>query len=229
VAPFIRAPRFDQLVAAQPTRLYLATLRRVLDGVRELVCHSQATCPDLKRDDTPLDLPVAARTLLDYVASHAALDHDLIEALEKALTLAGTTPSRPQHGDLWAQNVLIDRAVLWVIDLEHYGTVSCPLYDGFTLLTSTIRLRRSGDRGIKGLLGSDREALACRQLLAAQAAADGVDVAKLDGLLVYYVIHRASTVSMRAGQLHGRPHFDDVRSIAQFLASGRCVFPARRA
>ena len=49
--------------------------------------------------------------------------------------------SIPQHGDLFAGNVLIDRRQWSVIDWESYGAVDLPFYDVFTLLFSLLRVR----------------------------------------------------------------------------------------
>ena len=67
---------------------------------------------------------------------------------------------------------------------------------------------------------SGADAVACRQVLAARAASEGVDLSQLDGVLAYYVTYKAFVVNMRTGTLHGRWHLDDVRYVAERLANG---------
>jgi thiamine kinase-like enzyme len=50
-----------------------------------------------------------------------------------------TLPVIPQHGDLYAGNLLAGRKQWYVIDWESYGMVDLPMYDLCTLLLSLLR------------------------------------------------------------------------------------------
>lgn len=222
VSPFVQGSHYGRIVSKQSTEDYLATLRSILFGVADLSSFAQDNCPEIAIGESPLELHSSAEESLEYVARHAPLDDPLTQALSTTLSRTGPVPGRPQHGDLWYQNVLVTERSLWGIDWEHYASVRCPLYDDVALTRSTFQLRsRYRNGGIQGLLGPDPEAVACRRLLMARAESEGIDTGKIDGILAYSLLRWAATVNRRAGPSHGRRHLADVQYVARQFAEGR--------
>lgn len=221
VSPFVRGSHLGRIAPKQSTDAYLETVRTVLEGAGELADFAQSSCTSWAEGAPSVDLAASARESLEYLSSVMPLDGELFDALSAALSEAGSVPSRPQHGDLWWRNLLLADGRLFAIDLEDYGTVQVPLYDDLTLLSSTVGLRRGQPGGdLERLAGSGAEMLACRRILGSRARSEGLHASQLDGVLAYYVVHRASTVHGRAGSLYGDPHLDNVRYVAGRLANG---------
>jgi hypothetical protein len=209
-------------VRTQSTASYLKTLRTLLEGVADLARLALLGCDGVRPASTTVLLHQAASHSLADVAMIAALDPQFSAALTAAVSDAGEVPSIPQHGDFWWQNVLMANGHVWAIDFDAYGDVRVPLYDALTMMITTMPLRPSAaGTGIERLLAGGAEARACRELLAERATASGLTPSQMDGVLVYYLAHMASTVNGRAGEKFSGPHVADLRHAAQLLASGK--------
>jgi hypothetical protein len=169
--------------------------------------------------------------IADNVASAAriaGLDSAQRSALEAAVRSAGDVPARPQHGDLWWRNLVMDDGLLWALDFDTYGEVRVPLYDALTLICSTLDLRAGGKGdGVERLLSESDEARGCRAILREQAGADGIHPSQLDGLLVNYLVQVAIDVQRRGGHTFSAPYKATLRRIAERLASGEHGLLAR--
>jgi hypothetical protein len=196
-------------------------VRTILEGAGELADFAQSRCMSWSEDAPSIVLGTSASESLEYLEPLIPLDAELFDALSTALSGAGAVPSRPQHGDLWWRNLLLADDQIWAIDLGDYGVVRVPLYDDLTLLSSTVGLRAghaSGD--IEQLTGSNVESLAGRRILTSRAFSAGLHASQLDGVLAYYVTHRACAVHRRGGPGFAAPHLAEVRYVAERLASG---------
>lgn len=226
VSPFIRGSHYGRIAPMQSLDDYLQTVRSVLAGASRLSDVAQETGLILEAGTASVGLADSAAEHLDYLAPLLDLSAGSLDALHQALTAAGEVPSRPQHGDLWWRNLLVDGDSVWVIDLEDYGTLQVPLYDDLTLLSSTIVLHAGSSFGeMEYLFGDSTESRSCRDLVTARAEAEGLKGKQLIGVLAYYVIHRASVVHRRSGQPYADPHIANVRFVADSLAEGRPLFP----
>jgi hypothetical protein len=226
VSPFIRGSHYGRIAPTQSLDEYLQTVGSVLTGAGRLSDVAQQTGIAGSVGGASTNLADSAAEHVAYLAPLLELSSESMQALSEALTTVSDVPSRPQHGDLWWRNLLVDGDRLWVIDLEDYGTVQLPLYDAFTLLSSTIALRVPGAScDMECLFGDSPESQACRGLLTAQADLEGLSRRQLDGVLAYYVTHRASVVHRRSGQPYADPHIANVRFVADSLAEGRSLFP----
>jgi hypothetical protein len=221
VSPFVRGSHYGRIAPSQSTDAYLETVRTILEGAGELADFAQSRNMSWTEDAPSIDLGASAIEYLKHLAPLIPLDAEQFDALSTAMSEAGAVPCRPQHGDLWCRNLLLSDGQIWAIDLEDYGRVRVPLYDDLTLLSSTAGLRPGHPGGdLERLAGSNAEPLACRRILTSRAFAEGLDASQLDGVLAYYVVHRAYTVHRRAGPLHSGPHLANVGYVAKRLANG---------
>lgn len=225
VTPFIRGSHYGRIVTKQSSDEFLQTVGSVLAGAGRLSDVAEETGLGGDSGLMSIGLADAAAEHLDYIAPLMDLSTKARDALAAVLAGAGDVPCRPQHGDLWWRNLLVDEDRVWVIDLEDYGTLQVPLYDDFTLLTSTIALRSDGSTGdMECLFGDTAESRGCRDLVAARAVSEGLNRRQLDGVLAYHVVHRASVVHRRAGVPYADPHLANVRFVADSIAAGRTLF-----
>jgi hypothetical protein len=222
VSPFLLGPHYGRIARGQTTSQYLRTLGTALHGAAQLADLALRECAVVSVPSDPIVLSEVAAESLTDAAGLAALDDAQKAALTRAVIEAGAVPARPQHGDFWWQNLLMVDGHLWAIDFDSYGEVLVPLYDDLTLALTTIRLRTSGAvDGFVRLLSSDDDARACRALLTRRALDEGLHPTQLDGVLVYYVTHLASTVNRRGGPVFSAPHVAAVRHAAERLAAGQ--------
>ena len=225
VTPFIRGSHYGRIVPKQSSDEFLQTVGSVLAGAGRLSDVAEETGLVGDPGPAPIRLAESAAEHLEYITPLMDLSSESHDALVEALAAAGEVPCRPQHGDLWWRNLLVDEDRVWVIDLEDYGALQVPLYDDFTLLTSTIALRSDGTTGdMESLFDDTAESRGCRELVTARAVAEGLNRRQLEGVLAYHVVHRASVVHRRAGVPYADPHLANVRFVADSLASGRTLF-----
>jgi hypothetical protein len=227
VSPFIRGSHYGRIAPKQSMEDYLQTVGSVLTGAGLLSDVAQETGLIESRGLTSVTLGDSASEHLDYLQPLLELEGESLDALATALSEAGTVPCRAQHGDLWWRNLLVDEDRVWVIDLEDYGRLQVPLYDDFTLLSSTTALRAESASGeMENLFADSAESRACRDILTVRAEAEGLRRGRqLAGVLAYYVTHRASVVHRRSGPPYADPHLTNVRFVADSLAAGRQFFP----
>jgi Phosphotransferase enzyme family len=64
-------------------------------------------------------------------------------AARATVELIGALPVVPQHGDLYAGNLLENGGHWYVVDWESFGMVDLPMYDLYTLLLSMLQTRGS--------------------------------------------------------------------------------------
>jgi hypothetical protein len=221
VSPFLRGPTYGGVVAKQSTEEYTATLRTVLRGAADMAKLATRECELVRRPTTEVYLPTVANDVLADVAALASLDTAQQNALAAVVHDVGEVPSIPQHGDFWWQNLIVVDDHLWAIDFDSYGEVRVPLFDDLTLMATPMAVRAGGTvEGLTQLTSTSPEARACHRILAERAESDGVDPAKLDGLLVYYLANMAATVHRRGGHAFSGHHVAAVRHAAERLAAG---------
>lgn len=119
-----------------------------------------------------------------------------------------------QHGDFCVNNLLMADDVDAVIDLEHFGETSMPLFDEFTLLTSCLdfapeRNLEAGTTALKVIMGAD----------------DGCQQAQLNSVapaLYLYSILRWFVVSAHQGarEQRAKSYFDSVANLCTSIAAG---------
>jgi len=222
VGPYLAGVRYGRVVERQSTMEYLDTMRILLEGLAVLVTLARANITGMGGPEERIVLREAADESLADISGMAAFEPGLRAALDAAVSEGGVVPSVPQHGDYWCQNVLLTDRHVWAIDFDIYGEVRVPLYDDLAMLYTTIGLRRAGAGDVlERLMADEPEALACRRLLGERSRAMGLADDQVDGALVYYLAHMASTVSRRGGPVHAAPYVETLRQAARLLATGR--------
>jgi hypothetical protein len=222
VSPFLKGPHFGRVVETQSPAAYIATLRSVLEGAAELSRLAVRDCALVRSPTSTINLPESAAEILANVATLASLSADEQAALAGVVAEAGTVPARPQHGDFWWQNLIMDGGQLWAIDFDSYGDIQVPLFDDLTLALTTIGVRAGGTvQGLDRIISADDEAREWRRLVVDRALADGLSESQLDGLLTYYLAKMAATVHRRGGAAFSAHHVDAVRWIAKRLEAGQ--------
>ena len=222
VSRFLRGPHYGHVVRRQPTRTYVESLRSVLAGNATLSRRAQRECLGAWSSSATIGVAESASASLADVAALAMLDSGERKALDTAVMNAGEVPSRPQHGDFWWQNLLVADGRVWVIDFDSYGEVRVPLFDDVTLILGTLGLRAGGAvAGLARLVSGEAEGRECRGLLAERADAEGLTASQVDGTLIYFLAHMASSVHRRGGSRFGAPHVAALRFAAQRLADGK--------
>ena len=222
VSPFILGGHYGTIVTRQDSEAYIATLRRILTGMRALASLAVQGCPRLLQGSPELVVADEIADGIDSVARILELDSVQRTALADAVAAVGSVPAAPQHGDLWWQNVSGAKGEFWAIDFDSYGTIRVPMFDDFTLTLTTLALRAGGGvEGLELLMSDSEEASSCRKLLADQARAGHLPVAHLNGLLVYWLTMMAATVLRRGGIRFATPHLATVRRAAEIVAAGR--------
>ena len=218
VSDFLEGVPYSRIVPRQRERTCLRTMHDVLHGLS----YALSRIDDDRRGVGPIDLVAEASGCLTHLQSHLSLSGEQWDALSAALSRAGQLPCCPQHGDLWAENIIMAGGKQWVIDFETFGEVQVPLYDDLTLVLSALSLRRRGGGNVvDDLLRDKRLSSRCRGLLVSRSVAAGLRPDQLDGVLVFHLLHRASSVTRRAGPGHAVGHCNAVRAVAGRLAAGQ--------
>lgn len=216
---FVDGIPYSRVVGAESIRTYLRTVHEIVDWLAAAVQEVRADYDDVARS---IGVAAEASSSVAQLRARLTLEPMEWEGLESALRSAGRVPSLPQHGDLWAENILIDEGRAWVIDFDTFGELHVPLYDEFTLLCSTLDIRLGSPEGSDcALLRSDKAVSKCLELVQERALQLGLEPCQLDGLLVFHLVHRAARIARRAGPTHGRRHDHALLSVARRLASGQ--------
>jgi aminoglycoside phosphotransferase (APT) family kinase protein len=121
----------------RPSRLNGARLRALIQMIGSLHQAVRAVeAPGASRWERAVSAPLA--TLRDF--GTAQVVRDGCARLESGLSASWLQrlPIIPQHGDLYADNVLHHGGSWHVIDWESYGTIDLPFYDVVTLLYSVL-------------------------------------------------------------------------------------------
>jgi hypothetical protein len=220
VGPFLDGAHYGRVIRAHSSGDCVRSLSQILDGAAALSSFAADGAEVFADASVRVRVSDEAARSLDYATRAVGFDPRELDALSTSLGDVGDVPLRPQHGDFWWRNIVVVDDRPWLIDLEDYGEIRVPLFDDFTMVTSTLRLRR-GSRvsGLEALLEEDETAEACRELLASRAESDGVDKAQLDGLLTFHVIHRAYTVQRRGGPDFAAPYLEQARCLAEHLVT----------
>ena len=133
-----------------------------------------------------------AAPVLEYLAD-GLLSPDQVAALGQAMEEAGEVPGLPQHGDLWAGNVVQRRDGWTLLDFELFGLVDVPLYDVLHFLRTTWYLRNGHKRRtaaatwLASLAGDSADTALARTALRSQCDAMGLTGAQVRGMVAYYV------------------------------------------
>lgn len=117
-----------------------AALHGVIRTAGRLGRAATEAVPGFLPRETELSLAAECRPGLASLAE-AGVGADSIAAIERGLAAGGMVPAQPQHGDLWASNVLRTRDRWVLLDLEFFGVIRVPLYDGAHLVKSTAQFR----------------------------------------------------------------------------------------
>ncbi len=227
-----------------PLRRLLRTLsdRRWEHALDEVVLAADALSraardvfPDLVTNGDGLSLGAEGAAALRTLAS-AGAGPEVTETLQRILDAAPVIASRPQHGDLWASNVLRTRRGWILLDLEFFGMVRVPLYDAAQLVKTTSQDRTTPPDPWDApktpwsalLLNDTAEARVGRRVLAKAAAAAALPPAASVGCVLFYLTDataRLASQATPAGLL--APVLDDlaelVRAIRQGVAADRLL------
>jgi len=223
LAPFMSGDSlFGHLKDARPAWL-TEELRRILPDLHALESHAIEML-DLGVDwATPLDLFSAVEAHFETAVGAAGLAAPQLKVLRDVLRAAGSVRPRPQHGDLWGENILLADGRAWLIDFEAYGQVIVPLYDvlhlGHTSLTASEGEHASG---LALLRASHPLAVVVRGAIAASMERNGITRTQLDGLLAFYLIRMSTELIRRSGgrQVYAEPLLRSLRELATALAHG---------
>ncbi len=221
-SPFLAGSNYGRIAPGQSREDFLDRARTILEGAAELADSARSGFLSAAGESASISFETAARDDLDFLEAHRLLEPELLEALAEGLREAGNAPARPQHGDLWWNNLLIADDRIWLIDFEAYGVFQVPLYDDLTLLSSLLGLRQAEPGAeLEALLAPNAESHGCREILRARALADGLDASQLDGALAFHAITRACAVQRSGGARYAVPHLANLRFVARRMARGQ--------
>ena len=100
-------------------------------------------------------------------------------------------PSRPQHGDLWPQNIIWCNGSWRVLDFELFGHSMVPLYDVFHLLRTSYELAPNANLWVNQLMCDSDEGDSSRRIIRAFTDRLGLSPTQGVGAFVYYTLHHA--------------------------------------
>ena len=175
-----------------------------------------------------LSLPDEGASALATLAG-AGVTPGSVEALQRLLDAAPQVRSRPQHGDLWASNVLRTKDQWVLLDLEFFGMVRVPLYDAIHLVKTTSQMRttpaepwdapRTPWSGL--MLGETPEGGVARRVLRSAANANRLPTAAAVGCAAFYLCDAtARLVSQATPAALLDPVLQDLEAFARALRDG---------
>jgi hypothetical protein len=223
--PFVRATNFGRAIPELSTTAFADLLCATANGAAALATIALDNAADLLNPPPHVDLPSAAAEVLGTIFFSASPLAALAaaEPLAAALAAAGELPPRPQHGDLWWRNLLVENGAIWALDFERYGTLWVPLFDDLHLVWTSLPLRgpTTNSCTLERIRSSDNDARACRALIHERATAEHLTSAQLDGVLVFYLLKMAADLRTVAGDdRFAAPWLADLTHAATLLAAG---------
>jgi hypothetical protein len=173
----------------------------------------------------PITLAEAMRRPLADLAAAGVNPLDLAD-LARVLAEGGTVRAHLQHGDLWAANVLPHGDGWWLLDFEHYGAISVPLYDVCHFLRTGHELRagrRAAGTWFDSQCGDDDEAARCRAVIREQVTAQQLDDREAAGAIVYYFTEFTARAHRYAPATTRQRSLAELASLAAAIRRGESV------
>ena len=137
-----------------------------------------------------IDLQSESRPCVKYLqaeGSEIANASTLLAWLGEIAPLA----SQPQHGDLWAENALLEHDQWRIIDLELFGMTSVPLYDVFHMLRTHYESIQSTPWLLQ--LTNEQTRKFCHLAIFKVARQQNLSARQVIGSYIYYSLHQAAT------------------------------------
>jgi hypothetical protein len=137
ISPEIQGTSYLTTIRKQRVGDWQRTAEDVLGMIHLIGERAKQLIPWLRHTSPELRLGLVLADRLNQL-ERGGMDYEAIQALRKALD-GVIVPSHPQHGDLWPDNILVDRDGHWhIIDFETFGQVQFPLYDALHFAWSSI-------------------------------------------------------------------------------------------
>jgi Phosphotransferase enzyme family len=214
---------YYELLEKQSDGEWLASVERVV-GLVERLAACVATATPITGVPGELHLADEARWALTALQAEDGLTPERAQVLEMTLARGGAVSARPQHGDLWPPNVLVDRASWYILDLELFGRVQMPLYDLFHMLHICSNVRRPDTpdrRWVERLVAGDQGEAGARDLVRRTAERQALSASTVFATLAYYLVDATARVRARgAWTADWRDYLAQVARLADLILAG---------
>jgi hypothetical protein len=186
---------YYELLVKQEDAEWLSSVELVIGLVERMAACVTAALPAL-RGAGAVRLADEGYSALAALESEQGLARRRVEALAATLDRGGEVTPRPQHGDLWPLNVLVEGKSWYILDLELFGRVRVPLHDLLYMLHACSDVRRppAADRRpwVERLVDGDPAEAGARDLIRRTAHRCGLSPSSAFAALVYYVVDLAA-------------------------------------
>ena len=195
VGVFVPGVQYRSVISRLSLAAWKVSAHGILASASVVSDRARAIVPRFQRS-APLVSPFsAASSALGHLASWDVRP-EIVEALEAALRRTPPFPSSPQHGDLWAPNVLRYANSWWILDFEMFGNVQVPMYDVYHFIRTGMRLREPGRARVPWIdrMAADDAAVRCsRSIIRGMADHYHLSPEQAVGAAVFYLVHLAAT------------------------------------
>jgi hypothetical protein len=205
LSAYVHGTPLNRLIRRMPDARWEAVLHEVIRTADSLSAGAREASVGILPESRELSIPAEGEAALASLAG-AGLEADLVAVLARALDADRTVQSRPQHGDLWASNVLQTDRGWMLLDLEFFGMIEMPLYDAAHFVKTTSQMRTTPAEPWDAprtpwsrLLRNDTvEAVIGRRALAGASARLGLTARASTACAVYYLCESTARLLMQA-------------------------------
>ena len=195
VSVFVPGASYQSMLPSLRPRQWKRSMQDIAGVAYHLSRRARTLIPTYSRSPSDISLALAAADSLSHLAScHIPPSH--IAALLECLESTPALPRIPQHGDLWAGNVIWFRGSWWILDFEMFGDAQVPMYDVYHLVRTSLRLRdwRNAHISWPDRMAVSGAASRCaRETLRSAMRHFTLTPQQAIGALIFYSIHIAAT------------------------------------
>lgn len=146
ISRYLPGRMYDAILPELTNNAWRESMRQIVEAANRVSHRVPAVLErDGQMQNGRFDFRIESMRALACLREVGFSDAD-IALLASIFEAGGTTERRPQHGDLWARNIVRFDQHWWLLDFDLFGQVQAPLYDACHLVCTSTDQRASNLR-----------------------------------------------------------------------------------